>query len=231
MTTMSTEPHEESIKAAVARETARRRRVFITYLSLLALPLAIGGFALAKAPSEMAAVANDVTPVVTERVGAQVSNEVMRQTAPMISATVSREVTSQVEPRFKTAAYSVDALRTSVDANSRQINEVAASARTTADAVTPLRNEQAAIRRELTDAFAQRLSVQQEDFDRKLADQRKLAEKQNAEFRQVVAKEIDSLRELVKSSDAESAKRVATVESRLNRMEKYVAGPHPKHPE
>ena len=45
--TTANESYEEWIQQAVARETARRKRVFMTFMALLLVPIAIGGYALA----------------------------------------------------------------------------------------------------------------------------------------------------------------------------------------
>lgn len=105
---------DESIRDAVAQETARRKRVFLTYLGLLLLPLIAGAYALAKAPSETAAVAQAVTPVVEEAVSARVAEEVVRKSTPIIEENVSRQVAMNVEPRLKEVAAAANELRGSV---------------------------------------------------------------------------------------------------------------------
>lgn len=101
---MTTAPYDESIQDAVARENARRKRVFLAFLALLLVPIGIGAYALTKAPSETAKVANEVAPIVTERVGgeiaARVSNDVASRAEPLIRANVAREITATVEPRI-----------------------------------------------------------------------------------------------------------------------------------
>ena len=50
--TIPTEPYNESVQETVDRETARRKRVFLAFMALLLVPIAIGAYALTKAPSE-----------------------------------------------------------------------------------------------------------------------------------------------------------------------------------
>ena len=65
---MSTDQSFDSVQAAIDREAKRRRRVLLTYLGLLIVPIVIGGFVLAKAPSETEAVAKQVTPIVKSEI-------------------------------------------------------------------------------------------------------------------------------------------------------------------
>ena len=119
---MTTAPFNESIQDVVARENARRKRVFLAFLALLLVPVGIGAYALAKAPTETAKVANDVAPIVTERVGgeiaARVSNDVASRTEPLIRASVAREINATVEPRIAsltgTLTKDITDLRTTV---------------------------------------------------------------------------------------------------------------------
>jgi chromosome segregation ATPase len=86
--TVPTESYDESIKDAVARETARRKRVFLGFMGLLLIPIAIGAYVLSQAPSEIEKVASDVAPIVTQQVGGEISSR------------VTQEVVSRVEPRI-----------------------------------------------------------------------------------------------------------------------------------
>lgn len=110
--TTSMAQHDDSIQQAVARETARRKRVFIAFIALLLVPIGIGAYALVRAPSETDKVATDVTPIVTERVGeqitARVTNDVVSRAGPIIRGDVERAISANVEPRIASAA---DALR------------------------------------------------------------------------------------------------------------------------
>src|SRR6185436_12384992 len=96
------EPYNDSIQETVARETARRKRVFLAFMALLLVPIAIGAYALAKAPSDTEKVVQDVTPIVTERVGGQIAtrvkDDVVKQTEPLIRDNVSRAIATSVEP-------------------------------------------------------------------------------------------------------------------------------------
>src|SRR6266852_577842 len=105
---MTTAPYDESVQEAVARETKRRKRVFSTFMALLLAPIAIGAYALSKAPCEAQKVATDVAPIVTQRVGADISagitNNVMAQTQPLIQKNVAQEISTTVEPRLAAVA-------------------------------------------------------------------------------------------------------------------------------
>lgn len=119
------ESYDESIEEAVARETARRKRVFMTFMALLVVPIAIGGYALAKAPTETKIVADKVTPVVADRVeqsvGTRVMNEVVTKTAPLIRDSVSREFSATVAPQIASVANDAAQLRGSVDGLGQEI--------------------------------------------------------------------------------------------------------------
>jgi chromosome segregation ATPase len=101
--TLSIEP-SESVQEALARETARRKRVFLAFVGLLLVPIAIGAYALSRAPSETGKIVNDVTPIVTERVATQVTNDVVTRSEPLIRRNVSREIAATVEPRISSVA-------------------------------------------------------------------------------------------------------------------------------
>ena len=82
---------EESIREAVAAEAARRKRTLYAFLALLLVPIAIGAYALSRAPKEVEQVANDVTPIVTERV----AKDVVERSEPLISQNVKENVTRE----------------------------------------------------------------------------------------------------------------------------------------
>ncbi len=117
--------YDESIQEAVARETARRKRVLMTFMALLVVPIAIGSYALTKAPTETDIVADKVTPVVTDRVeqsvGTRVMNEVVTKTTPLIRDSVSREFSATVAPRIASVADDAAQLRGSVDGLGQEI--------------------------------------------------------------------------------------------------------------
>jgi hypothetical protein len=95
---MTTAPYDESVREAVAREEARRKRVFLAFMGLLLIPIAIGAYALSKAPTEIEKVASDVTPIVTSRVSGEISERVTKdvsaRTEPLIRENVAREITT-----------------------------------------------------------------------------------------------------------------------------------------
>jgi predicted nucleic acid-binding Zn-ribbon protein len=106
---MSTEPYDESITAAVAREAARRKRTLYAFLALLLVPIAIGAYALSRAPKEVERVASDVTPIVAERVSGEIStkvtNDVVQRSESVIKENVTRETNalrSDIEQLRKT---------------------------------------------------------------------------------------------------------------------------------
>ncbi|HEX3068811.1 MAG TPA: hypothetical protein VHX14_09555, partial [Thermoanaerobaculia bacterium] len=103
---MTTAPFNESVQDAVTRETKRRKRVFSAFISLLLIPIAIGAYALSKAPTETQKVAADVAPIVAQRVGADIStgitDKVIAQTQPIIQKSVAHEIS--VEPRLAAVA-------------------------------------------------------------------------------------------------------------------------------
>lgn len=97
MTTMEP-PDDESVHEAIARETARRKRVLLAFLALALVPIAIGAYALSKAPTETSKIATDVTPIVSERVertiSESVTNNVVTRSQPLIRQNVSSAVAS-----------------------------------------------------------------------------------------------------------------------------------------
>jgi chaperonin cofactor prefoldin len=92
---MTTEPYDQSIRDAVAREAARRKRVLLAFLGFLIVPIAIGAYALSRAPKEVERVASEVTPLVADRVGGEIStkvtNDVVQRSESVIKENVSRE--------------------------------------------------------------------------------------------------------------------------------------------
>jgi prefoldin subunit 5 len=129
---MTTEPYEESVHAAVAREAARRKRVLLAFLGLLLLPIAIGAWALTRAKTSVETVVAEVAPRVTESVGTEiatrVTNDVVARTEPLIKQNVSREVTTAIEPRIASATSTlrgdIAKLQTTVQETSQLVARV-----------------------------------------------------------------------------------------------------------
>jgi len=125
---MTTAPYDESVHEAVARETARRKRVLLAFLALLLIPIAIGAYALSKAPTEIEKVASDVTPIVTSRVAGditeRVTSDISAKTEPLIRQNVAREVTTVVEPRLASVTNDITQLQTSVQKTSALVESV-----------------------------------------------------------------------------------------------------------
>jgi hypothetical protein len=125
---MTTAPYDESVREAVARETARRKRVLLAFLGLLLVPIAIGAYALLKAPTEIERVASDVTPIVTSRVAGditeRVTSDISAKTEPLIRQNVSREITTVLEPRLASVTNDITALQTSVLKTSALVQDV-----------------------------------------------------------------------------------------------------------
>jgi hypothetical protein len=126
--TIAPPPYDESIREAVARETARRKRVLLAFLALLLIPIAIGAYALSQAPTEIERVAADVTPIVTSRVAGditeRVTSDISAKTEPLIRQNVAREVSTVVEPRLASVSNDITQLQTSVQKTSALVQEV-----------------------------------------------------------------------------------------------------------
>ncbi len=145
---MTTAPFNESVQDAVTRETKRRKRVFSAFISLLLIPIAIGAYALSKAPTETQKVAADVAPIVAQRVGADIStgitDKVIAQTQPIIQKSVAREISATVEPRLAT----VDTLRkdiTNLQQTTQKVSDLVASATPQLAAVSGLNERLSAV--------------------------------------------------------------------------------------
>lgn len=130
---MTTEPYDESVRDAVAREAARRKRVLLAFIGLLLVPMAIGAYALTTASTEKEQLVTDVTPIVAQRVGdeiaSSVTNDVVARTQPLIQQNVSRHIAEVVEPRITSVAGAlrtdITTLETSVQQTSRLVAGVA----------------------------------------------------------------------------------------------------------
>ncbi len=120
--------YDESVREAVARETARRKRVFLAFMGLLLIPIAIGGYALTRAQTEVERVAADVTPIVTSRVAGEittrVTNDVATKTEPLIRENVAREITTVVESRLSSVSKDITQLRETTQKTSELVRNV-----------------------------------------------------------------------------------------------------------
>ena len=155
---MTIPAYDESVQEAVARETARRKRVLLAFLALLLVPIVIGAYALTKAPAETEKVANDVAPLVTERV----AKDVVTQAEPLIRDNVSREI-AKVEPRIASVGKDITDLRATVQETSAavaavkpQLTSVGRMTRDL-DSVRALANTNANANREALDSLARKL--------------------------------------------------------------------------
>lgn len=90
-----------SVKTAVAREAQRRKRVYAMFAVLLMIPVAIGIYAVAKAPAETDAVVQSVVKDVTPVVQNNVEKNIQENLAKNVEATVTERVSRQVEPRVQ----------------------------------------------------------------------------------------------------------------------------------
>ena len=98
MTTLDEIP---SVKTAVALEAQRRKRVYLMFLALLLIPVAIGVFAILKAPDDARVMAARVTPIVeeglTQRVEENVTQRVDRKIEPRVEKLVEERATPVIE--------------------------------------------------------------------------------------------------------------------------------------
>ena len=120
------EPFDESVQEIVARETARRKRVLLAFLALLLVPIAIGAYALSRAPKETEAIVNAVTPPVTERVNRSVAegvtNDVVARTEPLIRRNVTTAIEQTVVPRIASAETALTNLQSTVRTTSETMD-------------------------------------------------------------------------------------------------------------
>ncbi|HXH92131.1 MAG TPA: hypothetical protein VNN25_11170 [Thermoanaerobaculia bacterium] len=244
---MTTAPYDESVQAAVARETKRRKRVFSTFMALLLVPIAIGAYALSKAPTEAQKVATDVAPIVTQRVGADISagitNNVMAQTQPLIQKNVAREISANVEPRL----VAVDTLKqdiTNLQQTTQKVSDFVASATPQLQSVSGLgdrlstlqglvdqhdntfktiSSDQASLRQDLskTRESTQALSMRIDKLAT-VPNDLEASRRQMQEFQQAVTKELGSIRNMV-NSDVQAAnankEAIGSINGRLSRIE------------
>ena len=138
---MTTDPesgYSTSVRDAVANEVRRRRRALAIYLVLIALPILLAGYAIARAPSETDLVAQKVTPVVVEQAGdaidSRVNVAVTQQTGPIIENRVTAKVQAALEPlaastqnletRYTELTSQITNLGTAVQSNSQLVQGV-----------------------------------------------------------------------------------------------------------
>jgi hypothetical protein len=234
--TIPAERYDDSIQETLARETARRKRVFLAFIVLLLVPIAIGAFALTKAPSETAKVANDVTPIVTERVGGQiterVTSDVVSRAEPIIRDNVARAITANVEPRIASAA---DALRkdiTDLQTTTRETAQFVAAATPQLSAITGFEDRLLSLDGSLdqTRGLFQTLKNDQEGLRRDVATDRQFSRglssdidrantrltNEIASSRQQLSSQIVSFREQVDALRQATARDLASIRTLAN---------------
>jgi hypothetical protein len=217
---MTTAPFNESIQDAVARENGRRKRVFLAFLALLLVPIAIGAYALSKAPSETAKIANDVAPILIERVGGQVAarvtSDVVSRTEPLIRDKVAREINATVEPRIAsltgTLTKDITDLQTTVRETSERMGKLSGTVEQNANVIQTLRTDHDRLRQEVAGNNDGASSRQQ-----------------FAELRQSMAKDLASIRALAaagaqaananKEAIDALARRVTTLEAEFRKQQ------------
>lgn len=234
---MTTAPFNESIQDAVARENARRKRVFLAFLALLLVPIGIGAYALTKAPTETAKVANEVAPIVTERVGgeiaARVSNDVASRTEPLIRASVAREINATVEPRIATLTGTLTKDITDLQTTARDTSAFVTAATPQLASIPALEDRMVKLSGavEQNANVVQALRTDQDRLRQEVAGNNDGASsrQQFAELRQIMAKELGSIRALAAASAQTAnankeaidalARRVAALEAEFKRQQ------------
>lgn len=223
---MTTAPFNESVQDAVTRETKRRKRVFSVFISLLLIPIAIGAYALSKAPTETQKVAADVAPIVAQRVGADISagitDKVIAQTQPIIQKNVANEISTTVEPRLA-AVGTLQKDITNLQQTTQKVSDFVASATPQLASVSGLNERLSAVQGlvDQHDSAFKTISSGQDSIRQDLAKTRdatqvlstkidraapdlELSRKQMQEFRQSVTNELGSIKEMV-NSDIQTA--------------------------
>ena len=220
--TTPTESYDESIREAVARETARRKRVFLAFIGLLLVPIAIGAYALSQAPSEAERVATEATPIVIQRVGGEitsrVTSEVATRTEPIVRDNVSREITTRVEPRIASATSALRVDITALEKTVQETSTVLAAAQPRLASIPEfegrLTNLAGLVDR--TEGAFRTLSAEQNGLREEVAKERELTQglsnrveemksdsvssRQLNEFRQAMKRELDSIRAIADTS-------------------------------
>ena len=203
---MTTEPYEESVQEAVARETARRKRVLLAFLGLLLLPIGIGAWALAKAPTEIEKVAVDVTPMVTERVSHDISTrvtaDVVARTEPLVRQNVSAAASS--------LRNDITSLQTSVQQTSDLVTRV-----TPQLAAVPELNTRLSTLETNQSQFREQMVQQIEKASTQLTNGTAASRQEIAELRRSLADELATIRT---TADANRGA-ITTIERRLAVME------------
>jgi hypothetical protein len=225
--TTPTEPYNDSIQETVARETARRKRVFLAFMALLLVPIAIGAYALAKAPSDTEKVVTDVTPIVAERVGGQiatrVTDDVVKQTEPLIRDNVSRAIATDVEPRIATAANALRQDITNLQTTAQKTSEFVAAATPQLSSISgfedrlvkldgsmnqtqglfqALKSDQEGLRQDFATEreFTRGLPKEMNRVSAQVTNESTSSRQQLNDLRQTMTKELDSIRSLVNTS-------------------------------
>ncbi len=202
------EQYEESIRAAVEREAKRRRRVLTGYLALLIVSMAVGGFAVVKAPTETEIVAKKVEPIVRDQVRASVADDITRSvvqsTGPQIDAKVSSAF-AEVKPRFDQIT---GGLQRSVQTINQNVTRIETTVRTSSQFIDTARPQLAQIE-ELRGKVDETNRSMNETFA-KSADVQQLIEKEraalHAEVQGLIGKEREALRsEMQRLIDQERA--------------------------
>lgn len=244
---MTTAPYNESVQDAVTRETKRRKRVFSVFIALLLIPIAIGAYALSKAPSETQKVAADVAPVVTQRIGAQISagitDKVIAQTQPIIQKNVAHEISATVGPRLA----AVDNLRqdiTNLQQTTQKVSDFVASATPQLASVSGLNERLSAVQglvEQHASAFktisSDQLSLREELLKTRdatqtlsmsvarvapMANDLELSRQQMQKFQQSVTNDLGSIKQMV-NSDIQAAnankEAIGSINNRLSVIE------------
>lgn len=128
--TVELEREDDSIRLAVERETRRRKKALAGFLALLLIPIAIGGWVLARAPRETELVVREVTPLVQrdveKTVGENVTRQVLAQSEPLIERRVEEKVAPirAIRDEVKTLTSEVARIRPVVAENARMVADV-----------------------------------------------------------------------------------------------------------
>lgn len=124
--TVELQREDDSIRLAVERETRRRKKALMGFLALLVIPIAIGGWVLVRAPKETELVVREVTPIVQQRVGENVTKQVVEQSATLIERTVEEKVAPirAVRDEVKTLTSEVARMQPVLAQNVRNVESV-----------------------------------------------------------------------------------------------------------
>jgi len=237
---MTTAHYDESVQDAVARETKRRKQVFSAFISLLLVPIAIGAYALSKAPTETQKVADDVAPIVTQRVGADISagitDKVIAQTQPIIQKNVAKEISAAVEPRL-TAVATLRQDITNLKQTTQKVSDFVATATPQLGSISGLNERLSAVQglvNQHDNAFktisSEQASLRQSSQALSMsvarvapmANDLELSRQQMQKFQQSVTNDLGSIKQMV-NSDIQSAnankEAIGSLSNRLSRLE------------